>query len=486
MAKVFAVIWISLIILAMAQSRMVAAEVQAFVRNGNSYIGEMKDGDFHGRGKVTLKDGTQFEGEWEDNHFVRGQVRRAEGVEFEFDGRLKFIFRRLPEQEIVGSGTARLPDGGEYFGTIDKHGHFHGEGIMMPADGRRRYGIWDRSRFVEPKSDDWRSTSFEAEGLDPVRLHELRNHILDGTYKMINSVIAVKHGKILIEEYFNGTDRFTPHDVQSVGKSFASALVGIAIDRKLIDGVDDKLLPFFPEIDKGEGWDIRKDDITLKNVLTMSYGLVGSKSNSRYEDFYNYDEDWVAGVLQTPMNFPPGSQFEYSSAASRLIAPVIARASGMPTLDFIDKYLFGPLNIDLYEFRIMPDGHPSLAGLEGMTARDLAKFGQLYLNKGRWKGRQIVSERWVEDSTASHLRVAPDATLSYGYHFWIDAYWWGENGYVRTYFASGLGGNKIFVVPSLDLVVVIASDAYGKDYSHKQVDRMMARHLIPALTQVKR
>ncbi|MBW2252086.1 MAG: serine hydrolase [Deltaproteobacteria bacterium] len=121
--------------------------------------------------------------------------------------------------------------------------------------------------------DEWKMTSFDAEGFDSSRFSLLKARIIDGTFKDINSIIVVKHGKILIEEYFNGTDSQALHDMRSAGKSFTSALVGIAIDKGLIKGVDERLLSYFPGVECSNDWDPRKDDITLKNVLSMSFGL---------------------------------------------------------------------------------------------------------------------------------------------------------------------------------------------------------------------
>ncbi len=121
--------------------------------------------------------------------------------------------------------------------------------------------------------DKWETTSIDAEGFDLSRFGSLRARIMNGIFKDINSIVVVKHGKILIEEYFNGADPNTLHDIRSAGKSLTSALVGIAIDKGLIKGVDERLLSYFPGVECSNDWDPRKDDITLKHVLSMSFGL---------------------------------------------------------------------------------------------------------------------------------------------------------------------------------------------------------------------
>ncbi|WP_282605378.1 serine hydrolase [Pelagibius sp. Alg239-R121] len=480
-ARIFAVI-ASLVVGVVCGKNDAAAQRQTFQVDGHSYAGQTYGGNFHGPGKATLDDGTTLRGRWKNNRFIHGTVSRSDGVEYSFDGQLKYIFQHFDQAEIVGAGTAAFADGREYIGSFNKYAHFHGEGHMTLPDGHRQKGIWENGRFVRNKPDGWQPTTFETEGLDETRLSALNDEIRNAVHGNLDSLLVVKGGKLLIEEYYNRTNRYTLHDVQSVGKSFTSAMMGIAIDHGFIPGVDAKLMPYFPEFDRGDKWESQKDDITLEDLLTMSWGLANNTSARYYADFNNYGNDWVAEILDGEVLSRPGSFFAYSSAASRFCAPVIAKATGMSAEKFAAEYLFGPLGIDTFQYLFLPDGQPSLSGLDGIMARDLAKFGQLYLNKGLWNGQRILSEAWVQTSTSPHLKVtSPNLSLSYGYYFWIKDGWQIGARSLRTFFASGLGGNKIFVFPTEDLVVIITSSAFEDIDIHSKINRMMEDELLPVL-----
>ena len=322
----------------------------------------------------------------------------------------------------------------------------------------------------------------EADGLDSSRFGLLRARITDGTFKEISSIIVVKHGEILIEEYFNGTGPDALHDIRSAGKSFTSALVGIAIDRGLINGVDDQLLSYFPGVECTNDWDPRKDDITLKHVLSMSFGLAEPGEFPAWESANWYTMNWIGDVLCQPIEYEPGSRFDYDSAAPALFGPIIEQVSGMSVGQFAENYLYEPLGIQRYGWFILPGGQEYTGGGYRMRPRDMAKFGQLYLQKGMWNGEQLISEEWVEESTRAHLPADAQLDQHYGYYWWretfpIDARW------IESYFASGNGGNKIYVFPTEDLVVVITAGAYGQSYGHPQVRMMMNKYILPAVIQ---
>jgi len=175
--------------------------------------------------------------------------------------------------------------------------------------------------------DEWERTSFDAEELDSSRFGFLRARIADGTFRDINSIIVVKHGKILVEEYFNGADPNALHDIRSAGKSITSALVGIAIDKDLIKGVGERLLSYFAGVECSNGWDPRKDDITLKHVLSMSFGLAEPGEYPAWENRDWYTIHWIGDVLCQPIEYEPGSRFDYDSAAPALFGPIIEQVS---------------------------------------------------------------------------------------------------------------------------------------------------------------
>jgi len=272
----------------------------------------------------------------------------------------------------------------------------------LSNEGKMADSTNTKERFVEI-NDEWEMTSFDAEGFDSSRYDSLRTRIIDGTFKDINSIIVVKHGKILIEEYFNGTNSHALHDMRSAGKSFTSALVGIAIDKGLINGVDERLFYYFPEVECSNDWDTRKDDITLKHVLSMSFGLAEPGEYPAWENHRWYTVHWIENVLCQPIEYEPGSRFDYDSAAPALFGPIIEQVSGMSVGQFAENFLFGLLDIERYRWFILPGGKEYTGGGFRMRPLDMARFGQLYLQKGTWNGKQLISKEWVEESTRAHL-----------------------------------------------------------------------------------
>jgi CubicO group peptidase (beta-lactamase class C family) len=330
--------------------------------------------------------------------------------------------------------------------------------------------------------DEWEMKSFDAQGHDSSRFDLLKARIMDGTFKDINSIIVVKHGKILIEEYFNGADSHALHDMRSAGKSFTSALVGIAIDKGLIKGVDERLLSYFPGVECNNDWDTRKDDITLKHVLSMSFGLAEPGEYPAWENARWYTVHWIGDVLCQPIEYEPGSRFDYDSAAPALFGPIIEQVSGMSVGQFAENFLFGPLGIERYRWFILPSGKEYTGGGFRMRPRDMVRFGQLYLQKGTWNGEQLISKEWVEESTRAHLLTSAQLDRHYGYYWWREAFSI-DNRWIQTYFASGNGGNKIYVFPTEDLIVVITASAYDQSYGHPQVRMMMNKYILPAVIQ---
>jgi len=345
-------------------------------------------------------------------------------------------------------------------------------------------GLTHTKEVVVGIDDKWDMTSFEAEGLDSNRFAFLKACIIDGSFKDINSIIVVKHRKILIEEYFNGADSHALHDMRSVGKSFTSALVGIAIDKGLINGVDERLLSYFPGVECSNDWDTRKDDITLKHVLSMSFGLAEPGEFPAWENARWYTVHWISDVLRQPIEYEPGSRFDYDSAAPALFGPIIEQVSGMSVGQFAENFLFGPLGIERYRWFILPNGKEYTGGVFRMRPRDMARFGQLYLQKGMWNGKQLISKEWVEESTRAHLIANAQLDQHYGYYWWREAFPI-DNRWIESYFASGNGGNKIYVFPTEDLVVVITAGAYDQRHGHPQVRMMMNKYILPAVIQDK-
>lgn len=376
--------------------------------------------------------------------------------------------------------------------------------LMLAGIGIAGIYFKNRSNFVyhytiPPRTTDgWATASLDAEKVDAALISELMEGIHNGHYPNTHSVLLVKDGKLVLEEYFPGRDsngrfhafdRDTRHEIHSVTKSVNSILVGIAIDHHLIGGVDEKLSDFFPE-DADLFADHRKAAIRLKDLLTMSSGLSWDEGTYAYSDPRN---DMAAlyrsmnparYVLSRPVVARPGAKFNYSGGMSFLLGEIVRRRSAMRTDQFAARYLFGPLGITNYFWWKFPDGAVDAGGGLVLRPRDMAKIGSLLLNGGCWQGKQIVSEQWVADSVANYVNAGQfrpwiDAD-GYGYQWWRRTFQVnGRN--VASYHAAGRGGQFIFVFPSLQMVAVFTG--WNDDGLGKQPFDMVRRYILPAVVR---
>ncbi len=318
-------------------------------------------------------------------------------------------------------------------------------------------------------------------GMRSDKLLEL-DKALNSQFGSINGIVIVRNGYHVFERYNNGFGPDDTHSVTSVTKSITSALIGIAIDAGYIRDVDQKVLDFFPEYIPGVG-DIQKRVISIKHLLTMTAPFAWKTGAKGYEplDRLRRQRDWIMFILNLLGRNGQRGKFQYSSAASHLLSAIITRTTGMCAREFANERLFRPLGMrhipdhDMKSFLIddvfgknvtgwIKDPHGNSSGGWGLciTPRDMARFGFLYLNRGIWDNKQIVSETWVNESTAPNSN-------GYGYQWWLEE---------AAYSASGYGGNHIFCVPGKDLVVAIASKPAGRSR-----DRwlLLNRCILPAI-----
>lgn len=322
--------------------------------------------------------------------------------------------------------------------------------------------------------DGWQISSLAKEGVDEGIINDLMRAVLTGKYPNVRSILLVKNGNIILEEYFYHYHRYVIQDFRSGGKSVTSELVGIAIDKGFIKSVDEKLFDFFPEFEKGTNWDSRKDDILLHHVLSMTYGLDQS-GPANYAIWYT--ENWITDILNLPLVREPGTQFEYHSAAPALFGPIIEHTSGISVSEFARKYLFEPLNISHYQWYIFPDGSEMTAGALWMRPRDMAKFGYLILSGGQWHGKQILSEEWINKSTSAHISAGG---YDYGYYWWLGKLN-KENEIIESIMASGYGGQRVYVIPKLNLIAVFTSQPDDNPDGHIRIAEILTDFVLPAM-----
>ena len=308
-------------------------------------------------------------------------------------------------------------------------------------------------------TEGWRTSTPEEQDMDSAKLNEVMTYIedMDKGGMPVNSVLVVRHGYIVLEEYPQPDyDQDTADNIRSVTKSFASALVGIAIEEGYIEGIEQKMVDLFPDRTI-KNLDSRKESITLEHMLTMKAGLEWNEWQYAYTDPRNHyvralsSRDPVEYVLDLPMMEEPGVRWNYNGGTSDLLSALITEVTGYDTLDFAREFLFGPLGISDVTW-LQDERHGIYYAGHGLylTARDMAKFGYLYLHNGTWDGKQVVPAEFVAEAVKTHSSLS--ASRGYGYQSW---WTYPQSG---VYSSNGLNGQRIYVVPDLDLVVVFTSN----------------------------
>ncbi len=309
----------------------------------------------------------------------------------------------------------------------------------------------------------WPQAKPEAEGIDSAALAALFQGLSADSRKDIKGVVILRHGKLVAESYFNGDTADTLHDIRSATKSLTALLMGIAIERHFVHSVDDPIALYLPGLPQ-DG----KQAITIRDLLNMRSGLNADDtdpSTPGNEDRLDESTDWIKTVYAVPMRTQPGQKYLYCSINAFLAGAIIENASKMPLDAFAKQALFEPIGIRQFEWRHVPIGRTTGQGNLRITTRDEARLGELVLHNGEFDGHQIVNRQWIEKSVANQVPIAADDPYSdfYGYMWYSRAE--PVNGHkVQVHFASGNGGNKIYIIPSMDMVVAVTSSAYSRGY----------------------
>jgi CubicO group peptidase (beta-lactamase class C family) len=313
--------------------------------------------------------------------------------------------------------------------------------------------------------------------LDKKKLNILVEDIKEGNYGKIHSLIIIHNDSLALEKYFMGWTRHMLHPCFSVTKSFASALIGIAIKEGYIKGVDEKLLSFFPEYGNITNLDERKKAITLENVLTMTAGLSWDETQPYFDECGNVNpendymktsqsNDWIKHVLDLPMSHDPGTIHNYNSGGSHLLSKIITNKTGKTAEEFASENLFSALGITNWKWENDPNGLSNLCCGLHLHPVNMAMFGYLYLKNGFLNGKQIVPKNWVKASTSTKISIynpyKGEVWINYGDQWWI-------NKEATSFYASGAGGQYIYVMPSLNLIVVITADK-GQDWMFEALE----------------
>jgi CubicO group peptidase (beta-lactamase class C family) len=298
----------------------------------------------------------------------------------------------------------------------------------------------------------------------------------------LRSLLVQWRGELVGERYFNGASRAARANIKSASKSVISALVGIAIERGAIRGVDQPLAELLPGYFDART-DPRKRSITVEDLLTMRSGL----ESTSFESYGSWvsSRNWVRDALGRPLVAEPGhvgGPMIYSTGSTHLLSAALTRATGMSTYRFADRYLARPLGIALRPWTTDPQGIYFGGNDMYLTPRDMVMFGAVYLHGGAVRGRQVVPRAWVEASTQPRT-VSPYNGNQYGYGWWVRTAA-GPAGGHRVFYAWGYGGQFIFVVPDLELVVVTTSNstAETRDGGHLgAIYELLDAYVVPAV-----
>lgn len=311
--------------------------------------------------------------------------------------------------------------------------------------------------YTPLSGDDWEVSTPEEQGLDPKLVAELYYNAAE--LETLYGLLVVKNGYLIAEGYFNEGSVDQLSNRQSVTKSYTSALVGIALDQGCLSSVDQKMIDFFPEF-ADQITDPRKEQITIRLLLQMRAGYPDEELTPPYLDILYFIDNWhwVPHVVDFPLVSDPGTKFGYSNLTSHLLGIIVARACDTDLKAFAQEYLFTPIDAEVGNW--YADGDNYNFGCIGIfvTARDMAKFGMLYLNDGEHQGIQVISSNWVRDSLQSYSEGFRNSygsfrDLGYGYQWWS-----GRVGDRYFKYASGHGANYIILLDDLDMIIVTTAD----------------------------
>jgi len=352
--------------------------------------------------------------------------------------------------------------------------------------------------------DGWTVANAADQGISVQGLEDMMDAISDGEFPVIDAVVIAHQGKLVFNETIRteldsfdsdvGNNELAVHAEFSASKSIASILVGIAIDQGNIDSVHTSYLDLFAYTNY-ENWDERKNDILLHDALTMQLGLEWDEWDPPYTSsdnmlitFTGEQVDYSKGLLDLPISSNPGSIFTYNTVVSISLGQAVENSAALSLVDFMNTYLFNALGIVEASWTETPTALPNLGSGLFLYTRDLAKFGQMYMDGGRWNGGQVVSSEWVSESIKLHVELNwnhPEGRNwrldGYGYQWWLGHFDHAGTIY-PSYAARGYGQQNLIVIPDLELVIAANSHDYDElEGQANQVFKLISTYIIPAV-----
>jgi CubicO group peptidase (beta-lactamase class C family) len=325
--------------------------------------------------------------------------------------------------------------------------------ILTPrTDCKERYSSVPAERDYWPNTE-WRVSSLAEHCLDPEKVEHAAWYFENSL--TTSSLLIIRHGELVFEKYFRSI--LKPEktvNVYSVTKSVLSALVGIAMGQGLLDSLDHKIIEYFPEYFYPQT-DPRMAQVTLRDLLTMSAGFLWVE-HGPIQNRWMASDNWVEAAINLEFIEQPGTVFTYCTANTQILSAVLTKLTGESLIAYAQRNLFTPIGIPNNHWHWGVDDHGNAIGGFAMNLRprDLARFGYLYLNQGYWDGQQIISPEWIRQSTSSQFHTGMGS--DYGYLWWIH-----PRPDHPSFEAAGSGGQSVYIVPSLDLIVVVTGDGSG-------------------------
>ncbi|MDI1253158.1 serine hydrolase domain-containing protein [Thermomonas sp.] len=353
-------------------------------------------------------------------------------------------------------------------------------------------GSQDVYRVPVPAGDGWTTASLGEVGMQVAPMQRMQQQIESSDTPgpgepMVHGLLVARHGKLVFETYLHGYSREQAHDTRSAGKSFASLLVGMAVEHGADLSAKTPVQSMFPTNMPLEHMDKDKRAITVSDLMDMSSGLACDDNDSdspggeEAMQRQHAERDWYRYTLNLPMVQAPGAdKAVYCSAGINLLGGVVRNATGRRLTDLFQDWIAGPMQMRGYHMNLMPDDDAYLAGGIRMRPRDMLKLGQLYLNGGIWNGQRLVAQRWIDASVARHATFGPNHDYGFAWHlhaFRVDGHDY------RSYSAEGNGGQFVIVVPELDLVVAITAGNYGQFSVWYPLQELVSKYVIPAALQ---
>ena len=352
-------------------------------------------------------------------------------------------------------------------------------------------------------SDGWQIVAPDSVGVDAVQLAKLTQSLRAWPELGVHAVLIERNGRLIYEEYFNGFDERwgqplgpvkmtaqSKHDLRSVTKSVVSALVGIAHGEGKIPSLDEPIVKWFPEYSDLDTPDRRR--VTLAHALSMTSGFDWNE-DMPYTDPRNdeirmtRDPQPLRYALARPFAKDPGADFKYNGGLTQVVAAVLVRATKMSLQEYARTRLFEPLGITDVEWVGDLAGMPAAASGLRLRARDLAKIGSLYLNGGKWNGKQVIPSSWIDLSTRRQFRFRPRTGADAGGEFGYGYFWWyscypSAKGLIEARTAVGNGQQRVFVLPGMNMVVTIFAGRYNDFTTGNTLGRrILLEHVIPAV-----